>query len=137
MGFFWGLWQETAFAMLAEVTERALALTRARHLLLVGGVACEWAGPHLGWAWSHLGGPGAFGTPILGGGSQILRGREPPQRAWFHLGGAQLHIMRGGTPIWGSATPSTPVYPGNHRLQEMLQTMCRARGAELCPIDDR
>ncbi|NXX25784.1 OSGEP threonylcarbamoyltransferase, partial [Nicator chloris] len=32
--------QETAFAMLAEVTERALALTRARHLLLVGGVAC-------------------------------------------------------------------------------------------------
>ncbi|NWU03187.1 KAE1 threonylcarbamoyltransferase, partial [Urocynchramus pylzowi] len=33
-------WQETAFAMLAEVTERALALTRARHLLLVGGVAC-------------------------------------------------------------------------------------------------
>uniref|UniRef100_A0A8C3UXK3 N(6)-L-threonylcarbamoyladenine synthase n=1 Tax=Catharus ustulatus TaxID=91951 RepID=A0A8C3UXK3_CATUS len=57
--------QETAFAMLAEVTERALALTRARHLLLVGGVAC------------------------------------------------------------------------NHRLQEMLQTMCRARGAELCPVDDR
>ncbi|XP_057245424.1 tRNA N6-adenosine threonylcarbamoyltransferase, partial [Malurus melanocephalus] len=57
--------QETAFAMLAEVTERALALTRARHLLLVGGVAC------------------------------------------------------------------------NHRLQEMLQTMCRARGAELCPTDDR
>lgn len=40
--------QETAFAMLAEVTERALALTRAPHLLLVGGVACEWAGPHLG-----------------------------------------------------------------------------------------
>lgn len=39
----WG--QETAFAMLAEVTERALALTRAPHLLLVGGVACEWAGP--------------------------------------------------------------------------------------------
>ncbi|NXY61702.1 OSGEP threonylcarbamoyltransferase, partial [Callaeas wilsoni] len=34
------LQQETAFAMLAEVTERALALTRARHLLLVGGVAC-------------------------------------------------------------------------------------------------
>ncbi|NXH52115.1 OSGEP threonylcarbamoyltransferase, partial [Rhabdornis inornatus] len=32
--------QETAFAMLAEVTERALALTRAKHLLLVGGVAC-------------------------------------------------------------------------------------------------
>ncbi|NXB86011.1 OSGEP threonylcarbamoyltransferase, partial [Vidua chalybeata] len=32
--------QETAFAALAEVTERALALTRARHLLLVGGVAC-------------------------------------------------------------------------------------------------
>ncbi|NXL78607.1 OSGEP threonylcarbamoyltransferase, partial [Leptocoma aspasia] len=32
--------QETAFAMLAEVTERALALTRAPHLLLVGGVAC-------------------------------------------------------------------------------------------------
>uniref|UniRef100_A0A8C3NF83 N(6)-L-threonylcarbamoyladenine synthase n=1 Tax=Geospiza parvula TaxID=87175 RepID=A0A8C3NF83_GEOPR len=57
--------QETAFAMLAEVTERALALTRARHLLLVGGVAC------------------------------------------------------------------------NHRLQEMLQSMCRARGAELCPVDDR
>ncbi|NWU15661.1 OSGEP threonylcarbamoyltransferase, partial [Cephalopterus ornatus] len=51
--------------MLSEVTERALALTRARHLLLVGGVAC------------------------------------------------------------------------NRRLQEMLQTMCRARGAELCPIDDR
>ncbi|NXR85069.1 OSGEP threonylcarbamoyltransferase, partial [Hypocryptadius cinnamomeus] len=51
--------------MLAEVTERALALTRARHLLLVGGVAC------------------------------------------------------------------------NHRLQEMLQSMCRARGAELCPTDDR
>ncbi|XP_039578399.1 probable tRNA N6-adenosine threonylcarbamoyltransferase [Passer montanus] len=57
--------QETAFAMLAEVTERALALTRARHLLLVGGVAC------------------------------------------------------------------------NHRLQEMLRSMCRARGAELCPVDDR
>ncbi|NWW72198.1 OSGEP threonylcarbamoyltransferase, partial [Climacteris rufus] len=34
------LQQETAFAMLAEVTERALALTRAKHLLLVGGVAC-------------------------------------------------------------------------------------------------
>ncbi|NXD46844.1 KAE1 threonylcarbamoyltransferase, partial [Copsychus sechellarum] len=33
-------YNETAFAMLAEVTERALALTRARHLLLVGGVAC-------------------------------------------------------------------------------------------------
>ncbi|NXG03482.1 OSGEP threonylcarbamoyltransferase, partial [Sakesphorus luctuosus] len=32
--------QETVFAMLTEVTERALALTRARHLLLVGGVAC-------------------------------------------------------------------------------------------------
>ncbi|NWU87882.1 OSGEP threonylcarbamoyltransferase, partial [Onychorhynchus coronatus] len=32
--------QETVFAMLSEVTERALALTRARHLLLVGGVAC-------------------------------------------------------------------------------------------------
>ncbi|NXY91437.1 KAE1 threonylcarbamoyltransferase, partial [Alcedo cyanopectus] len=31
---------ETAFAMLTEVTERAMALTRARHLLLVGGVAC-------------------------------------------------------------------------------------------------
>lgn len=57
--------QETAFAMLAEVTERALALTGTRHLLLVGGVAC------------------------------------------------------------------------NHRLQEMLRTMCAARGAELCPIDDR
>lgn len=28
--------------MLAEVTERALALTGTRHLLLVGGVACEW-----------------------------------------------------------------------------------------------
>ncbi|KAF4799464.1 hypothetical protein TURU_054479 [Turdus rufiventris] len=26
---------------------------------------------------------------------------------------------------------------GNHRLQEMLRTMCRARGAELCPVDDR
>ncbi|XP_075597478.1 tRNA N6-adenosine threonylcarbamoyltransferase isoform X2 [Balearica regulorum gibbericeps] len=57
--------QETAFSMLTEVTERALALTRARHLLLVGGVAC------------------------------------------------------------------------NRRLQEMLRTMCRARGAELCPIDER
>ncbi|GAB0202224.1 probable tRNA N6-adenosine threonylcarbamoyltransferase [Grus japonensis] len=57
--------QETAFAMLTEVTERALALTRATHLLLVGGVAC------------------------------------------------------------------------NRRLQEMLRTMCRARGAELCPIDER
>ncbi|XP_065509102.1 tRNA N6-adenosine threonylcarbamoyltransferase [Caloenas nicobarica] len=57
--------QETAFAMLAEVTERALALTGTRHLLLVGGVAC------------------------------------------------------------------------NRRLQEMLRVMCRARGAELCPIDER
>ncbi|XP_054664495.1 tRNA N6-adenosine threonylcarbamoyltransferase isoform X2 [Grus americana] len=57
--------QETAFAMLTEVTERALALTRAAHLLLVGGVAC------------------------------------------------------------------------NRRLQEMLRTMCQARGAELCPIDER
>ncbi|XP_074787145.1 tRNA N6-adenosine threonylcarbamoyltransferase isoform X2 [Athene noctua] len=57
--------QETAFAMLTEVTERAMALTRARHLLLVGGVAC------------------------------------------------------------------------NLRLQEMLQDMCRARGAELCPTDHR
>ncbi|XP_071657490.1 tRNA N6-adenosine threonylcarbamoyltransferase isoform X5 [Patagioenas fasciata] len=57
--------QETAFAMLAEVTERALALTGTRHLLLVGGVAC------------------------------------------------------------------------NQRLQEMLRTMCGARGAELCPIDER
>ncbi|XP_075345806.1 tRNA N6-adenosine threonylcarbamoyltransferase [Mycteria americana] len=51
--------------MLAEVTERALALTRASHLLLVGGVAC------------------------------------------------------------------------NRRLQEMLQTMCSARGAQLCPTDER
>ncbi|NXF95161.1 OSGEP threonylcarbamoyltransferase, partial [Eubucco bourcierii] len=25
----------------------------------------------------------------------------------------------------------------NQRLQEMLQTMCRARGAELCPTDER
>ncbi|NWR95363.1 OSGEP threonylcarbamoyltransferase, partial [Furnarius figulus] len=25
----------------------------------------------------------------------------------------------------------------NHRLQEMLGGMCRARGAELCPLDDR
>ncbi|KAM9251685.1 tRNA N6-adenosine threonylcarbamoyltransferase [Cariama cristata] len=57
--------QETVFAMLTEVTERAMALTRASHLLLVGGVAC------------------------------------------------------------------------NHRLQEMLQTMCRARGAQLCPTDER
>ncbi|XP_071657488.1 tRNA N6-adenosine threonylcarbamoyltransferase isoform X3 [Patagioenas fasciata] len=57
--------RETAFAMLAEVTERALALTGTRHLLLVGGVAC------------------------------------------------------------------------NQRLQEMLRTMCGARGAELCPIDER
>ncbi|NWS65078.1 OSGEP threonylcarbamoyltransferase, partial [Chunga burmeisteri] len=57
--------QETVFAMLTEVTERAMALTRASHLLLVGGVAC------------------------------------------------------------------------NHRLQEMLQTMCSARGAQLCPTDDR
>lgn len=57
--------QETAFAMLAEVTERALALTRAPHLLLVGGVAC------------------------------------------------------------------------NQRLQEMLQTMCSARGVTLCPTDER
>ncbi|NXC32380.1 OSGEP threonylcarbamoyltransferase, partial [Campylorhamphus procurvoides] len=32
--------QETVFAMLTEVTERALALTRSVHLLLVGGVAC-------------------------------------------------------------------------------------------------
>ncbi|XP_074023116.1 tRNA N6-adenosine threonylcarbamoyltransferase, partial [Numenius arquata] len=31
--------QETAFAMLAEVSERGLALTRAPQLLLVGGVA--------------------------------------------------------------------------------------------------
>ncbi|NWU88792.1 OSGEP threonylcarbamoyltransferase, partial [Upupa epops] len=32
--------QETTFAMVAEVTERALALSRATRLLLVGGVAC-------------------------------------------------------------------------------------------------
>ncbi|NXO01553.1 OSGEP threonylcarbamoyltransferase, partial [Rhinopomastus cyanomelas] len=32
--------QETAFSMVAEVTERALALCRANRLLLVGGVAC-------------------------------------------------------------------------------------------------
>ncbi|NXW52538.1 KAE1 threonylcarbamoyltransferase, partial [Nyctiprogne leucopyga] len=51
--------------MLAEVTERALALTRAPHLLLVGGVAC------------------------------------------------------------------------NQRLQQMLREMCEARGAQLCPIDER
>lgn len=57
--------QETAFSMLTEVTERALALTRAPHLLLVGGVAC------------------------------------------------------------------------NRRLQQMLQTMCQARGAQLCPTDER
>ncbi|KAM6289272.1 tRNA N6-adenosine threonylcarbamoyltransferase-like [Aegotheles albertisi] len=57
--------QETAFAALAEVTERGLALSRAQHLLLVGGVAC------------------------------------------------------------------------NRRLQEMLRGMCRARGAQLCPIDER
>ncbi|NWH80704.1 OSGEP threonylcarbamoyltransferase, partial [Piaya cayana] len=25
----------------------------------------------------------------------------------------------------------------NQRLQEMLRTMCRARGARLCPIDER
>ncbi|XP_068280629.1 tRNA N6-adenosine threonylcarbamoyltransferase [Nyctibius grandis] len=57
--------QETAFAMLTEVTERGLALTGSAHLLLVGGVAC------------------------------------------------------------------------NRRLQEMLRAMCRARGAELCPTDER
>lgn len=33
--------QETAFAMLVEVTERAMALTRAPELLLVGGVGCN------------------------------------------------------------------------------------------------
>ncbi|XP_069735256.1 tRNA N6-adenosine threonylcarbamoyltransferase isoform X3 [Phaenicophaeus curvirostris] len=57
--------QETAFAMVAEVAERALALAGAQELLLVGGVAC------------------------------------------------------------------------NQRLQEMLRTMCSARGARLCPIDER
>ncbi|XP_053909062.1 tRNA N6-adenosine threonylcarbamoyltransferase isoform X2 [Cuculus canorus] len=57
--------QETAFAMVSEVSERALALTGAEELLLVGGVAC------------------------------------------------------------------------NQRLQEMLRTMCSARGARLCPIDER
>ncbi|NWV76038.1 OSGEP threonylcarbamoyltransferase, partial [Dasyornis broadbenti] len=25
----------------------------------------------------------------------------------------------------------------NQRLQEMLRTMCKARGAELCPTDER
>ncbi|XP_048785914.1 tRNA N6-adenosine threonylcarbamoyltransferase isoform X3 [Lagopus muta] len=57
--------QETAFAMLVEVTERAMALCRSPELLLVGGVGC------------------------------------------------------------------------NGRLQEMLEVMCRARGARLCASDDR
>ncbi|NXX40421.1 OSGEP threonylcarbamoyltransferase, partial [Tricholaema leucomelas] len=30
-----------------------------------------------------------------------------------------------------------PLPAGNKRLQEMLQRMCRARGAELCPTDER
>ena len=33
--------QETAFAMVCEATERALALTRRRELLVVGGVAAN------------------------------------------------------------------------------------------------
>jgi N6-L-threonylcarbamoyladenine synthase len=33
--------QETAFAMLVEITERALALTGAHAVLLVGGVGCN------------------------------------------------------------------------------------------------
>ncbi|KAM8793630.1 tRNA N6-adenosine threonylcarbamoyltransferase [Eudromia elegans] len=57
--------QETVFAMLVEVTERAAAQCRAREVLLVGGVAC------------------------------------------------------------------------NERLQEMMGTMCRARGVRLCAMDER
>lgn len=113
-GHFWGFGQETAFAMLAEVTERALALTRAKHLLLVGGVACEWAWSHLGggvarlgggvahlggaWsylggAWSHLGGQGPFGTPILGGWEPRRKGVVTPGGAWqsWALGHALGH----------------------------------------------
>ncbi|XP_025917687.1 probable tRNA N6-adenosine threonylcarbamoyltransferase, partial [Apteryx rowi] len=57
--------QETVFAMLVEVTERAAAQCRAPEVLLVGGVGC------------------------------------------------------------------------NERLQEMLETMCNARGARLCATDER
>ncbi|NWJ01675.1 OSGEP threonylcarbamoyltransferase, partial [Crypturellus undulatus] len=57
--------QETVFAMLVEVTERAVAQCRATEVLLVGGVAC------------------------------------------------------------------------NERLQEMMGTMCKARGARLCAMDER
>jgi N6-L-threonylcarbamoyladenine synthase len=35
--------QETTFAMLVEITERAMAHVGARDVLIVGGVGCEWS----------------------------------------------------------------------------------------------
>ncbi|NWI80670.1 OSGEP threonylcarbamoyltransferase, partial [Dryoscopus gambensis] len=73
--------------MLAEVTERALALTRARHLLLVGGVACEWAWSHLRGAWSHL--EGAWS--LLGGaGYCVDNGAMIAQAGWEMLRAGQV-----------------------------------------------
>lgn len=34
--------QETVFAMLVEITERAMAHVRSKEVLIVGGVGCEW-----------------------------------------------------------------------------------------------
>ena len=34
--------QETTFAMLVEITERAMAHVGARDVLIVGGVGCKW-----------------------------------------------------------------------------------------------
>lgn len=52
--------------MLAEVTERALALTGTRHLLLVGGVACEWGRGLADGAWSEPEGRGQRGPAYNG-----------------------------------------------------------------------
>uniref|UniRef100_A0A8D2QL97 Gcp-like domain-containing protein n=1 Tax=Zosterops lateralis melanops TaxID=1220523 RepID=A0A8D2QL97_ZOSLA len=48
-----------------------------------------------------------------------------------------LSHLQAVTPKLLESGEATPEDLCNHRLQEMLQTMCRARGAELCPVDDR
>lgn len=80
--------------MLAEVAERGLALTGTRHLLLVGGVACECGGRGLvGGAWPGWEG----GVARLGAGTAfkgvwpVGKGRGHTLGAWFGLEGAWSH----------------------------------------------
>lgn len=89
--------------MLAEVAERGLALTGTRHLLLVGGVACECGGRGLvGGAW-----PGWEGVwPDWGqelhsrrGVWPVGKGRGHALGAWLGLEGAWSCDL--GAWLWG------------------------------------